>query len=76
MDWLDTGVIVLVTIAIINRIKEFWIPIPKLTWLYTILAFVIGAIVYVISIYAPDIVKNILLIGLAASGIYDVYSKK
>ena len=75
MDWLNTGVIVLVTIAVVNRIKEFWKPEAKLIWLYTILAFVVGAIIYVISLYAPDIVKNILLIGLASSGIYDVYKK-
>ncbi len=73
-DWLNTGLIVLVVIAIVNRIKAE-APAIKSYW-YTLISFGVGAVVYLLGLYAPGIVKNIMLIGLAASGIYDAYKKQ
>lgn len=73
MDWLDAGIIVLVTVAIVNRIKA---ETKLKSWLYTIISFGVGAVIYLIGLYATEIIKTILLIGLAASGIYDVYKKQ
>jgi len=74
LDWTSAAVLVLVTIAIVNRIKAD-APALKGFW-YTIIAFGVGAVLYFIGLYAPIIVTVPLTIGLAASGIYDAYSKK
>ena len=71
---IEIGVIVLVTIAIINRIKAE-APTIKDYW-YTVMAFGIGAVVYLIVLFAPVIVTTILFIGLSASGIYDIFKQK
>ena len=74
LDWTSAAVLVLVTVAVVNRIKA---EAPALTgfW-YTIIAFGVGAVLYFIGVYAPVIVTVPLTIGLAASGIFDVYTKK
>lgn len=70
---IEIGIIVLVVIAIINRIKA---ETPKISdYWYTLMAFVVGAIVYCIVMFAPAVVTTILFIGLAASGIYDIFKK-
>ena len=74
LDWTSAAVLVLVTVAIINRIKSEW-PGLKGSW-YTLMAFGIGAVLYFIGLYAPVNVTIPLTIGLAASGIYDAYTKK
>ena len=74
LDWTSAAVLVLVTVAIVNRIKAE-APVIKGFW-YTIIAFGVGAVLYFIGIYAPVIVTVPLTIGLAASGIFDVYTKK
>jgi len=74
LDWTSAAVLVLVTVAIVNRIKTE-APVIKGFW-YTIIAFGVGAILYFIGLYAPVIVTVPLTIGLAASGIFDVYTKK
>ena len=73
MDWTNAAVLVLVTIAIINRIKSE-APQIKGYW-YTIMAIGVGAVLYFIGLYAPVEVTIPLTIGLAASGIYDAYKK-
>ena len=70
---IEIAVIVAVVIAIVGRIKAEVPPI-KDYW-YTLMAFGVGAIVYVIVMFAPAIVTTILFIGLAASGIYDIFKK-
>ena len=74
LDLTSAAVLVLVTVAVVNRIKA---EAPTLTgfW-YTIIAFGVGAALYFIGIYAPVNVTIPLTIGLAASGIFDDYSKK
>ena len=71
-DWLNAGLIVLATIAVVNRIKSE-VTLPD--WAFTLVSFGVGAVLYVIGLYAPDVVKTIILIGLAASGIFDVTKK-
>ena len=73
IDWTSAAVLVLVTIAIVNRIKAD-APQIKGYW-YTIIAFGVGAVLYFIGLYAPPEVTVPLTIGLAASGIYDAYKK-
>lgn len=68
---LSASVIVLVTIAVVNRIKEEAPDLRKF-W-YTLMSFGIGAIVYTVSYFAPPMVQTIFFIGLAASGIFDIF---
>ncbi len=70
---IEIAVIVAVVIAIVSRIKAEVPPI-KDYW-YTLMAFLVGAIVYVIVMFAPAVVTTILFIGLAASGVYDIFKK-
>jgi len=73
LEIIDVSVIVLVTIAIINRIKS---EAPELkSYFYTLMSFAVGAVVYAIFTYAPPPVPVIVAIGLAASGIYDIFNK-
>jgi len=70
---LDYALIVFITIAIINRIKAE-APALKGFW-YTLISIAIGAGLYAVSLYAPDVVKGFIYIGGAASGIFDVTKK-
>ena len=75
MDFvLDLATVGLITVAIVNRIKAE-IPAIKSYW-YTVISFVLGAGLYITSIYAPQIVIGALFAGLIGSGIYDVYKKQ
>jgi len=69
---LTYAIIVLMTIAIVNRIKEET-PVIKPFW-YTLMSIGIAAALYAVSLYAPPIVQGFIFIGAAASGIYDVAS--
>lgn len=70
---INVSIIVLAVIAIINRIKK---EAPELkSYVYTLMAFGVGAAVYAIFIYAPSPIPIIFAIGLAASGIFDIFSK-
>lgn len=74
MDFvLDIATVGLVTIAIVNRIKA---EVTLKSIYYTIIAIVVGAGLYAISVYAPDIVIGMIFAGLIGSGIYDVYKKQ
>jgi len=35
----------------------------------------VGAAIYAIGMYAPDVVKGFIAVGLVASGLYDIYKK-
>ena len=65
-------IIILMTIAIVNRIKGET-PAIRPFW-YTIISIVIAAGLYAVSLYAPPVVQGFIFIGMAASGIYDVAS--
>ncbi len=71
---LNVGLIVFITIAVINRIKAEVKPLAP--YWYTIMAIVIGAGLYAIALYAPSVVTGFVCIGGAAAGIFDVYAKK
>ena len=74
INWLDTGVLVVIVVALVNFIKA--ITLNKLGYFYMLIAVALGFGVYAIAIYAPDFVKIGLAIGLVASGIYDLAVKK
>ena len=68
IDFLDITIIVAITIAIVDLIKKA--SGDKLgMWSFLISAGV-GAAVYAIGLYAPDVVKGFIAVGLVASGIY------
>ena len=70
---LDIATIGLVTIAIVNRIKA---EVTLKSFYYTIIAIVVGAGLYAVSVYAPDIVIGMIFAGLIGSGIYDIANKQ
>ncbi len=70
---LDIATIGLVTIAIVNRIKA---EVTLKSFYYTIIAIVVGAGLYAVSVYAPDIVIGMIFAGLIGSGIYDIAKKQ
>ncbi len=74
MDWTSTAILVIVTVAIVNRIKVL-APDINSSW-YTLIAFGVGAVLYFIGLYAPIEVTTPLAIGLTASGIFDAYKKQ
>ena len=75
---IETGVIILAVIAIINRIKSEIDKAEKVipNYWFTVMAFVIGGIVYAIVTFAPPVVFMIFFIGLASSGIFDIFKPK
>lgn len=73
IDWLSTAVLVAITVAIVNAIKKA--TNDKLSYWYMLISVGVGAAIYAIGTYAPDVVKNMLVIGFAASGLYDIYKK-
>lgn len=70
---LDIATVGLITIAIVNRIKA---EVTLKSFYYTIIAIVIGAGLYAVSVYAPDIVIGMIFAGLIGSGIYDIAKKQ
>jgi len=73
IDFLDIAVITVITIAVVNAIKEA--TGNKLGYWYMLISAGVGALVYAIGMYAPDTVKGFLAVGLVASGLYDIYKK-
>lgn len=80
MELLTIPIIIAATIAIVNRIKAEAPPAIKTYW-WTIISGAIGPALYAIAIFASgvpftrELLPNFILIGLASSGIFDVYSK-
>ena len=74
INWLDTGVLVVIVVALVNAIKAA--TKDKLGYWYMLMAVALGFGIYAVSLYAPDFVKVGLAIGLVASGIYDLAVKK
>ena len=70
---LDIATVGLITIAIVNRIKA---EVTLKSFYYTIIAIVIGAGLYAISVYAPQVVIGMIFAGLIGSGIYDIANKQ
>lgn len=80
MELLTIPVIIAATIAIVNRIKTETDAVIKSYW-WTVIAAGIGSALYAIAIFASgvsftrELIPTFLLVGLASSGIFDVYSK-
>ena len=74
INWLDTSVLVVIVVALVNALKAA--TLNKLGYWYMLIAVALGFGVYAVAIYAPDFVKIGLAIGLVASGIYDLAIKK
>jgi len=71
-DWLNISILVLMVIAIVNRIKKaIGEGRIKSDW-YTLMAIGLGFGIYYFALYVPETIKIGLLIGLAASGIWDI----
>ena len=70
---LDIATVGLITIAIVNRIKA---EVTLKSFYYTIIAIVVGAGLYAISVYAPQVVIGMIFAGLIGSGIYDIANKQ
>jgi len=73
IDFLDITVLVVITLAVVNAIKKS-IKKDLGQWIVLISAGV-GAVIYAIGMYAPDVVKGFVAVGLVASGLYDIYKK-
>ncbi len=74
INWLDTGVLVVIVVALVNFVKSA--TGNKLGYFYMLIAVALGFGIYAVAIYAPEFVKIGLAIGLVASGIYDLAVKK
>ncbi len=70
IDFLDITILVAITIAIVNAIKKA--TGEKLGQWYMLISAGVGAAIYAIGLYAPDVVKGFIAVGLIASGIYTV----
>jgi len=73
IDFLDIAVLVIITVAIVNVIKKA--TGDKLGQWYMLISAGVGAAIYAIGMYAPDVVKGFLAVGLVASGLYDIVKK-
>jgi len=73
INWLDTAVLVVIVVAVVNAIKVA--TQNKLGYWYMLIAVALGFGVYAIALYAPEFVKIGLAIGLTSSGIYDITKK-
>lgn len=74
IDFLDIAVLTVITVAIVNAIKSAVGDKIKGNW-YMLISAGVGAAIYAIGMYAPDVVKGFIAVGLVASGIYDIYKK-
>ena len=73
IDFLDIAVLVVITVAVVNVIKKA--TGDKLGQWYMLISAGVGAVIYAIGMYAPDVVKGFVAVGLVASGLYDIYKK-
>ena len=73
IDFLDITILVVITVAIVNAIKKA--TGDTLGQWYMLISAGVGAALYAIGMYAPDVVIAFIAVGLVASGLYDVYKK-
>ena len=73
IDFLDITILVVITVAVVNVIKKA--TGDKLGQWYMLISAGVGAVIYAIGMYAPDVVKGFLAVGLVASGLYDIVKK-
>ena len=75
IDFLDIAILTVITVAIVNAIKQAVGDKIKSNW-YILISAGVGACIYAIGLYAPDVVKGFVAVGLIASGLYDITKKK
>ena len=73
LDFTDIAILAAVTLAIVNAIKNA--TKNKLGYWYMLISAGVGAALYAIGLYAPDVAIGFIVVGLVASGIYDTYTK-
>ena len=69
IDFLDITILVAITLAITNAIKKA--TGDSLGYWYMAISAGVGAALYAIGLYAPDVVIGFIAVGLVASGLYD-----
>ena len=74
LDFTDIAILAAVTLAIVNAIKKATADKPLGYW-YMLISAGVGAALYAVGLYAPDVVIGFIVVGLVASGIYDVFKK-
>ena len=76
IDFLDIAIIVTITAALVNFIKQIVVEKTgkELGQWYLLISAGVGAAIFAVGLYAPDIVKSFIAVGLVASGLY-VYKK-
>jgi len=74
INFLDIAVLTMITLAVVNAIKSAVGDKIKSNW-YILISAGVGALVYAVGLYAPDVVKGFIAVGLIASGLYDVTKK-
>jgi len=75
INFLDIAVLTVITVAIVNAIKQAVGDKIKNNY-YILISAAVGACIYAIGLYAPDTVKGFIAVGLIASGLYDITKKK
>lgn len=70
INFLDITVLVLITVSVVESIKKA--TGNKLGQWYMLISAGVGAVLFAIGMYAPDIVKGFIIVGLVASGLYDI----
>ena len=73
IDFTDIAIVVAATIAIVNAVKEA--TGNKLGYWYMLISAGVGAGLYAVGLYAPDVLIGFIAVGLAASGLYDWYKR-
>lgn len=68
LNFLDIATIVLVTVAVVDLIKKA--TDNKLGDWYTLISAGVGAVIYAIGLFTPEIVQGFIAVGLIASGLY------
>ena len=73
IDLTDIAILSVITLAIVNVIKNA--TGNTLGQWYMLISAGVGAALFAIGLYAPDVVISFIAVGLVASGIYDAYKK-
>jgi len=73
LDFTDIAILAAVTLAIVNAIKKA--TGDTLGYWYMLISAGVGAALYAVGLYAPDVAIGFIVVGLVASGIYDTYTK-
>jgi len=68
INFLDITILVAITLAVVNLVKD--LTGNRLGQWYMLISAGVGAAIFALGLYAPEIVKQFVAVGLIASGIY------